>query len=191
MHRDATTRAEATELATFDDLRARLAHDDQLWLAVTTRLSAFARLEQLADARATTPEALALRAAVARDEVRLQSLRQDVAAAERELSRLEAIRAERAVEVEDLTTARDQLLVEICHPLDTGERLDRCCIRPAAGGGVPIPAGVSPVAVLLAEALDPSVDDDEANAFAAFFDAELEHDKSRAWILSEGDDLNR
>lgn len=127
--------ANPDEVDTVDDLRTRLTGDDRLWEAVTTRLAAFARLERLAEAQGMTPEALAVRAAVAREEARLEELQRAVAATQQELAALDAVRTERV-----------------------------------AGG------------------LDLTLDDDEVDrAFAAFFDSELEYDKSRAWILSDED----
>lgn len=159
------------EIDTVDDLRTRLAGDDRLWDAVAARLAAFARLERLAQVQGTTPEVAAVRATVARDEARLAELQQAIAASRDELAAFDAVRAERMAEVAYLTEARDDLQDEVATLLDTRNEHHRAGSARAGAGGAE---------------LDPA-DDELDRAFAAFFDSELEHDKSRDWILSTED----
>jgi chromosome segregation ATPase len=189
-------------------LRSRLAEHERLWQVAADRLAAFDRLEELAEAGATTAEALAARAAVTRAESRLAAVEADVAelegqrdrlqlhleqlsadldrrsadleAVEREVAAMLVTRAERADEVERLTHERDELCAEVAEFLDGLEEL-----RSGAGDD-PAPRPVA-AAGALAGATPPEYDDDGQSAFSQFFETDFQHDKSRDWILSDGE----
>lgn len=196
-----------------DDLRVRLAEHERLWAAAADRLDAFARLEALAEAEATTPEALARRAAVAQADARLARLEAEAAAAgatcdqatrrlgdlEREIDRLQAehrrcsadldlvegelaallqSRDQRGQEIAELTQSRDELYIEVAELLEGLEDLHR-------EGALPPPPTASAAirASTLSDADRLDFADDDSSAFQQFFSADIEHDKSREWIL--------
>jgi chromosome segregation ATPase len=210
-------------------LRSRLVEYERLWAEASARLAAFARLEELAQQQAVTPEALARRVAAERYEARVSQLRSEVEALEAtaasvnaeiaryEAGRLEAVRRfteahhrlqaleadltrlvadrdvqhqelltltaqldQRAREVHELAESRDSLYLEVTELLEGIEAVQdaggafatatqRAAVTEAGGKIDPVRFG----------------DEDDADAFDEFFNADVGHDRSRDWILRD------
>ncbi len=182
------------------DLRRELAE-------AKPRLEAFARLEEIADAQGTTPEAIAVQASI-------EVLQADEAEKRSELENLEAAMraaaAERQEYVEDrdmLMKQQDEIRDEIVIVLDEhtsivdqmAEMIDE--LESIRADAVRL-LGEKATLEMKVEALRNEVgalggdiarrtelgasiesDEDEATAFDRFFEAEVVEDKARAWML--------
>ncbi len=182
------------------DLRRELAE-------AKPRLEAFARLEEIADAQGTTPEAIAAQASIdvlQAEEAKKRSELEDLEAAMR------AAAAERQESVEDhdmLIKQRDEIRDEIVIVLDEhtsivdqmAEMIEE--LESIRGDAVRL-LGEKATLEMKVEALRNEVgalggdvarrtefgtsiesDEDEATAFDRFFEAEVVEDKARAWML--------
>lgn len=143
------------------------------------RLDAFAALEALAEEQSTTPEAVAIQASIELLEAEQAEVREE----------LERVQVERDEVVAEHGTVVDEL-AEMLEELESiradavrllGEKaeleLKVEALRNDVSASFASPRSSGP------STLDSAQADDEATAFDRFFDADVEEDKARAWML--------
>lgn len=204
------TTEEAVAFASGDD--AELNRLRQEMADAKPRLEAFARLEELADAQGTTPEALALQASIDVYEAeetekrsKLEAMEAALRAATAEaqshveerdmlVEELEEIRDETVIVLDEHTTIVEQM-AEMLEELES-IRVDAVrLLGEKATLEMKVEALRNEVSELGGTAARQTVarrtevgtsiesDEDEAVAFDRFFEAEVVEDKARAWML--------
>lgn len=184
----------------FDELRRELAE-------AQPRLAAFAALEALAEEQGTTPEAIAIQASIEvlqseeaerRDQLATleaaildadKERRRNVEARDELIEEQEKVRAELVIVLDEHTSVVDQM-AEMIDELESiradairllGEKAELELKVEALRNEADALSG--DVARLPRQRPVIESDDDEATAFDRFFEAEVEEDKSRAWML--------
>lgn len=196
-----TTASVSGDDAELADLRRELAQ-------AGPRLEAFARLEELAEAQGTTPEALAVQASIdvlQTEESGKRSELEDLTVA---IRATEAERQEHVEERDMLIKQKDEIRDEIVIVLDEhttivdqmAEMIDELesiradavrLLGEKANLEMKVEALRNEVGAMGSSATRRSTDlgssmetdDDEATAFDRFFEAEVVEDKARAWML--------
>lgn len=193
--------SESGDDAILSDLQRKLA-------AAEPRLEAFARLEELADAQGTTPEAIAIQASIdvltAEESERrsqLETMEAAVLAADAErqkhveerdmlMQQQEELRDEIVIVLDEHTSIVDQM-AEMIEELESiradairllGEKASLEARVAELRNEVGTAEGAARRRSDL-ETTSMATDDDEATAFDRFFEAEVVEDKARAWML--------
>lgn len=203
---DTATTEEFVASASGDD--AQLADVERELAEAKPRLEAFARLEELADAQGTTPEAIAIQASI-------DVLKADEAEKRTELEEMEAaVRAadtdrqnhveERDMLIKEQEAIRDEIVIvldehtgivdQMAEMIDELEAIRADAVR-LLGEKATLEQKVEDLRKEVGQAGNESrrrtdletssmdTDDDEATAFDRFFEAEVVEDKARAWML--------
>jgi len=187
---------------------ARLVALEQELAHVKPRLEAFARLEELADAKGTTPEAIAIQASIdvlqaeeskKRSELEEMEAAMRAADAQRQkhveerdmlIQQQDEIRDELVIVLDEHTSIVDQM-AEMIEELESiradairllGEKASLEMRGEELRGEVGSAIGEARRRTDL-DTSSMETNDDEATAFDRFFEAEVVEDKARAWML--------